>query len=124
MRLRKKLILIQILTASIVLVLARGIIRHDALVEAAQQEASENLQTMVEAGREEHALSGPVLAVRKRLPWLQVTIWPRTVLAASVVALFEGTIAQFTALAVFLPVVAGQSGNTGAQALAVTMRTS
>ena len=43
MRLRKKLILIQILTASIVLVLARGIIRHDALVEAAQQEASENL---------------------------------------------------------------------------------
>ncbi len=55
----------------------RGIIRHDALVEAAQQEASENLQTMVEAGREEHALLGPVLAVRKRLPWLQVTIWPR-----------------------------------------------
>ncbi len=36
--------------------------------------------------------------------------------------LFESTIAQFTALAVLLPVVAGQSGNTGAQALAVTMR--
>ena len=32
------------------------------------------------------------------------------------------TIAQFTALAVLLPVVAGQSGNAGAQALAVTMR--
>ena len=38
------------------------------------------------------------------------------------VGLFENTIAQFTALAVLLPVVAGQSGNTGAQALAVTMR--
>ncbi len=38
------------------------------------------------------------------------------------VGLFEGTIARFTALAVLLPVVAGQSGNTGAQALAVTMR--
>ena len=36
--------------------------------------------------------------------------------------LFESTIAQFTALAVLLPVVAGQSGNAGAQALAVTMR--
>ncbi len=36
--------------------------------------------------------------------------------------LFEGTIAKFTALAVLLPVVAGQSGNAGAQALAVTMR--
>ena len=38
------------------------------------------------------------------------------------VGLFEDTIARFTALAVLLPVVAGQSGNTGVQALAVTMR--
>jgi magnesium transporter len=43
-------------------------------------------------------------------------------LAASVVGIFEDTIARFTALAVLLPVVAGQSGNAGAQALAVTMR--
>ena len=99
----------------------RGIIRHDALVEAAQHEASGNLQTMVGAGREEQALSGPALAVRKRLPWLQVNL-ATAFLAAAVVALFEDTIARFTALAVFLPVVAGQSGNTGAQALAVAMR--
>ena len=38
------------------------------------------------------------------------------------VAAFEGLIAQFTALAVLLPVVAGQGGNAGAQALAVTVR--
>lgn len=43
-------------------------------------------------------------------------------LAAAVVGMFEDTIARFTALAVLLPVVAGQSGNAGAQALAVTMR--
>jgi magnesium transporter len=43
-------------------------------------------------------------------------------LAAAVVGIFENTIAMFTALAVLLPVVAGQSGNAGAQALAVTMR--
>ncbi|MFT5605186.1 MAG: magnesium transporter, partial [Paracoccaceae bacterium] len=43
-------------------------------------------------------------------------------MAASVVPLFENTIAQFTAIAVLLPVEAGQSGNAGAQALAVTMR--
>jgi magnesium transporter len=42
-------------------------------------------------------------------------------LAASVVGLFENTIAKYTALAVLMPVVAGQSGNAGAQALAVTM---
>ena len=99
----------------------RGIIRHGALVEAAQQDATENLQTMVGAGAEEQALSPPSMAVRKRLPWLQVNL-ATAFLAASVVALFEGTIARFTALAVFLPVVAGQAGNTGAQSLAVAMR--
>ena len=99
----------------------RGIIRHDALVEAAQQDATENLQTMVGAGADEQALSPPSMAVRKRLPWLQVNL-ATAFLAASVVALFEGTIARFTALAVFLPVVAGQAGNTGAQSLAVAMR--
>jgi magnesium transporter len=55
------------------------------------------------------------------LPWLEINL-ATAFLAASVVGLFEGTIARFTALAVLLPVVAGQSGNTGAQALAVTMR--
>ena len=99
----------------------RGIILHDALVEAAQQDATEDLQTMVGAGREERALSPASLAVRQRLPWLQVNL-ATAFLAAAVVALFEDTIARFTALAVFLPVVAGQSGNTGAQALAVAMR--
>lgn len=98
-----------------------GIIRHDALVDAARHEASDNLVTMVGAGKDERALSGPVLAVRKRLPWLQVNLGT-AFLAAAAVALFEDTIARFTALAVFLPVVAGQAGNTGAQALAVASR--
>ena len=59
--------------------------------------------------------------MRKRLPWLVINLGT-AFLAAAVVGLFESTIARFTALAVLLPVVAGQSGNTGAQALAVTMR--
>jgi magnesium transporter len=97
------------------------VIRHAALVEAAQQEASVDLQTMVGASRAEHALSPSLFAVRMRLPWLQVNLLT-AFLAAAVVGIFEDTIARFTALAVLLPVVAGQSGNTGAQALAVTMR--
>ena len=76
---------------------------------------------MVGVSREERALSPVGFAVRKRLPWLEVNLLT-AFLAASVVGAFEGTIARFTALAVLLPVVAGQSGNTGAQALAVTMR--
>jgi magnesium transporter len=98
-----------------------GVIRHEALMEAVESEALADLQTMVGASREERALSPISFAVRKRLPWLQVNLLT-AFLASFVVGLFEDTIARFTALAVLLPVVAGQSGNTGAQALAVTMR--
>jgi magnesium transporter len=98
-----------------------GIIRHDALMTAVKEEATADIQTMVGASAEERALSPVRFAVRKRLPWLQINLGT-AFLAAAVVGLFEDTIARFTALAVLLPVVAGQSGNTGAQALAVTMR--
>ena len=98
-----------------------GVIRHGDLVAATQEAASADIQTMVAVSPDERALSRPSFAVRKRLPWLQINL-ATAFLAASVVGLFESTIAQFTALAVLLPVVAGQSGNTGAQALAVTMR--
>ena len=98
-----------------------GVIRYAALVEVTEEEASVDMQTLVGAGKEERALSPLFFAVRKRLPWLQINL-VTAFLAAAVVGLFEGTIAQFTALAVLLPVVAGQSGNTGAQALAVTLR--
>jgi magnesium transporter len=98
-----------------------GVIRHGDLVAATHEEASADIQTMVGVSPDERALSRPSFAVRKRLPWLQINL-ATAFLAASVVGLFESTIAQFTALAVLLPVVAGQSGNTGAQALAVTMR--
>jgi magnesium transporter len=98
-----------------------GIIRSENLFDAVEQDALSDLQTMVGAGKDEHALSTVWMAVRKRHPWLQINLLT-AFLAASVVGLFESTIAQFTALAVLLPVVAGQSGNSGAQALAVTMR--
>jgi magnesium transporter len=98
-----------------------GVIRHNTLVTALQEEASVSIQTMVGVSKDERALSNVSFAVAKRLPWLQINLLT-AFLAASVVGLFEDTIAKFTALAVLLPVVAGQSGNAGAQALAVTMR--
>jgi magnesium transporter len=98
-----------------------GVIRQAELVAAVEEESSLDIQTMVGASPDERALSSPLFAVKKRLPWLQINLLT-AFLAAAVVGLFESTIAQFTALAVLLPVVAGQSGNAGAQALAVTMR--
>ena len=98
-----------------------GVIRQAELMAAVEEESSVDMQTMVGASPDERALSSPIFAVRKRLPWLQINLLT-AFLAAAVVGLFESTIAQFTALAVLLPVVAGQSGNAGAQALAITMR--
>ena len=98
-----------------------GIIYHTYLVQAMQEDATASIQSMVGASKDERALSPALFAVKKRLPWLQINLLT-AFLAAAVVGLFEDTIARFTALAVLLPVVAGQSGNAGAQALAVTMR--
>lgn len=98
-----------------------GVIRYDALIGAAQEEALEELQAMVGVSRDEKALSPAWFAIKKRLPWLQINL-ATAFLAAAVVGMFEATIAKVTALAVLLPVVAGQSGNTGAQALAVAIR--
>jgi len=98
-----------------------GVVRYANLMAAAEDEATVAMQTMVGVSKDERALSKVSFAVRKRLPWLHINL-ATAFLAASVVGLFESTIAKYTALAVLLPVVAGQSGNTGAQALAVTMR--
>jgi magnesium transporter len=98
-----------------------GVIYHSSLIQAMQEDLSADIQMMSGASPDERALSPPLFAVRKRLPWLQINLLT-AFLAAAVVGLFESTIAKYTALAVLLPVVAGQSGNSGAQALAVTMR--
>ena len=98
-----------------------GVIREDVLMKTARQDVAADIQAMVGASRQERALSRVSFAVRARLPWLHINL-VTAFIAAGVVGLFESTIAAFTALAVLLPVVAGQSGNAGAQALAVTMR--
>jgi magnesium transporter len=98
-----------------------GVIRYEQLVTIVHQDALDDIQKMVGVSKDERALSSPLFSVKKRLPWLSINL-VTTFVAAFVVGMFEDTIAKITALAVLLPVVAGQSGNTGAQAQAITMR--
>ena len=98
-----------------------GVIRGRNILSVLKQDMATDMQTMVGVSKDERALSSAWFAVKKRLPWLQINLLT-AFLAAAVVGLFESTIAQYTALAILLPIAAGQSGNTGAQALAVTMR--
>ncbi len=98
-----------------------GVIKHDEALRASQQGIYEDFQKMVGAGGDERALSPVSTVVKRRLPWLYVNLLT-AFLAAAVVGVFEGVIQQVTALAVLLPIVSGQGGNTGAQSLAVVMR--
>ena len=98
-----------------------GVIRGRDMLGALKESLGTEILTMVGVSKEERALSSSWFTVKKRLPWLQINLLT-AFLAAAVVGLFEATIAQYTALAILLPIAAGQSGNTGAQALAVTMR--
>lgn len=98
-----------------------GIVRQDELNAITRESAAADIQAMFGVSRSEQALSPPLFSVKQRLPWLQINLFTAFA-AAAVVGLFEQTIAAYTALAILLPVVAGQSGNTGAQALAVVMR--
>ena len=98
-----------------------GVIRGQNIIGALKDTLATEMLTMVGASKEEKALSSSWFAVKKRLPWLQINL-VTAFLAAAVVGMFEATIAKYTALAILLPIAAGQSGNTGAQSLAVTMR--
>ena len=99
----------------------KGVVSSNQLVSELQEEGFEDAQKMFGAGADEQATSTPLFSIRKRLPWLQVNLGT-AFLAAAVVGAFDGIIAQITILAAFLPVVAGQGGNAGAQALAVMLR--
>ncbi|MFC2149205.1 magnesium transporter [Candidatus Auribacterota bacterium] len=98
-----------------------GVIKAEQLLKGVQEEASEDILKMFGAGADERAFSSVWFSLKKRLPWLHVNL-ATAFLAAGVVAMFEGVIAKITVLAIYLPVVAGQGGNAGAQSLAVVMR--
>ncbi len=98
-----------------------GVVKAEQLIGDVQEAVSEDIQKMVGVGGDERAFSPLSKSLKTRLPWLHVNL-ATAFLAASVVALFEDIIAKITVLAVYLPVVAGQGGNAGAQSLAIVMR--
>lgn len=98
-----------------------GIVRASDALEIAKAEATEDMQLMVGLSGEERALTPWSKSIGKRLPWLAVNL-ATAFLAGWVVNLFESTIARWTVLAVFLPIIAGQGGNAAMQSLTVIIR--
>lgn len=98
-----------------------GVVKASDALEVARKEATEDMQLMVGLSGDESTLTPWKVSMRRRLPWLYINL-ATAFLAAFVVGLFEETIAKWTALAIFLPIVAGQGGNAGMQTLTVIIR--
>jgi magnesium transporter len=99
----------------------RGIITADDAMEVASEEATEDMYRMVGLLSDDSVYAPVLVSARRRIPWLAINLLTAFA-AAAMVAAFEGTIAKAAALAVFMPVVAGQGGNSGIQSITIVVR--
>lgn len=98
-----------------------GIMSADDLIDVLQEEATEDMYRMVGLDDDEKVLAPVRRSIKRRMPWLLVNLMT-AFLAALVVAPFEGTIAKASALAIFMPIIAGHAGNTGTQVATLVVR--
>ncbi len=98
-----------------------GIITHDDVIDIMREEGTEDLQKLAGAGADEGLFDPISASIKQRSPWLLVNLFTAFI-ASGVVSVFDANIALLPILAVFMPIIAGIGGNTGAQTLAVTVR--
>ncbi len=98
-----------------------GLVRGQTIFESEAFEITAQAGSMVGVEKEERISTPMLQSFKYRHPWLQLNLLT-AFLAGGIVAMFQGTIDRLVILAAFLPVLAGQSGNTGCQAMAVTLR--
>jgi magnesium transporter len=98
-----------------------GVITIDDVVDMIEQEADEDLLALGGVKSDEELSDSVWYTVRSRFPWLFVNLFT-ALLAASVIAAFEGSIQKMVALAVLMPIVASMGGNAGTQTMTVTVR--
>ena len=98
-----------------------GVITVDDVIDVIKDEATEDIYRLAGVSGDERVFTPPMESLRLRLPWLVVNL-ATAFLAAAVVGLFESTIAQVTAVAIFMPIVAGMGGNAATQTLTVIVR--
>jgi magnesium transporter len=99
-----------------------GLVLPDAVEEAVNKQKTKNfLRLSGIVGGEEFRTMPLHSRAGRRLSWLSLNI-VLNIIAASVIALYQDTLAAVITLAVFLPMVSDMSGCSGNQAVAVSMR--
>ena len=97
-----------------------GVILAQDIVDVVEDEATEDMYRMAGVAGE-RVMGSLGNSLRRRLPWLYLNL-ATVLLAALMISIFESTIASVAALAVFLPVVAGQGGIGGTQTVTLVVR--
>lgn len=98
-----------------------GRITSDDIHDYIQESATEQIYNLAGVDDESEEDDTLFKAGRGRAVWLGVNLIT-ALFSSSIIGLFDETIAAYVALAVLMPIVASMGGNTGTQALAVTVR--
>ena len=98
-----------------------GIVMHDDVLDVLEAEATEDIYRLAQLSEDAEIFSPLPRAIRTRLPWLFTNLGT-AMLSASIVTMFESTIASAALLAAFMPIVAAQGGNAGNQTMTIVVR--
>ncbi|MBO0991802.1 magnesium transporter [Bacillus sp. SD088] len=98
-----------------------GIIHVEDIIDVIHQEADEDIGKLTASGKEIDFQTRPIVAAGKRLPWLILLLFIGLI-SGGIIESFEETLEKVVALAFFMPMIAGMTGNTGTQSLAVVVR--
>jgi magnesium transporter len=98
-----------------------GIITVDDIIDVVIQEANEDIEKLSASGKAIDFNTKPFVAAYRRLPWLILLLFIGLI-SGGIISGFEETLETVVALAFFMPMIAGMTGNTGTQSLAVVVR--
>ena len=98
-----------------------GIITVDDIIDVVIQEANEDIEKLSASGKSIDFDTKAYVAAYRRLPWL-ILLLLIGILSGSIISTYQETLREIVALAFFIPMISGMTGNTGTQSLAVVVR--
>jgi len=98
-----------------------GVVTVDDVIDIFRYEATEDILKMAGAGQEFVETQNVLRSTRIRLPWLFASCIGG-ILAFFIIGYFEDSLAKYTFLAAFIPVIMGMGGNIGTQSSTIVVR--
>ncbi|TCP64926.1 magnesium transporter [Baia soyae] len=99
----------------------RGIVTVDDVMDVLIEEAQEDFANFSGGGGDQGLFISPIQAVRKRIPWL-ILLLLIGLITANLINLFKPTTQKLPILLIFMPMIAGMTGNAATQSLATVIR--